>query len=114
VARIDPAFLGWLSKAHDFVELCQRASEGTTNRVRLQEERFLALEIPLPPLSEQRRIVARIEEFTAQIHEAQVLRQQAAEEADALVHSAARSRLSSLNIEPTTLSVWLDQSREGI
>jgi type I restriction enzyme, S subunit len=87
VARIDPAFLGWLSKTHDFVELCQRASEGTTNRVRLQEERFLALEIPLPPLSEQRRIVARIEELAAQIHEARALRQQAVEEVEALCRS---------------------------
>lgn len=43
--RIEPTFLGWLSKTPDFVELCKRASEGTTNRVRLQEARFLALEI---------------------------------------------------------------------
>ena len=67
LARLDAAFLGWLTKTQDFVELCQRASEGTTNRVRLQEERFLALEIPLPPVVEQRRILARIEELAAKI-----------------------------------------------
>ena len=31
--RIDSAFLKWLTKRRDFAELCQRASEGTTNRV---------------------------------------------------------------------------------
>lgn len=60
--RIDPSYFEWLTKTKPFVELCQKASEGTTNRVRLQEDRFLNLQIPLPPLAEQRRIVARIKE----------------------------------------------------
>jgi type I restriction enzyme, S subunit len=64
--------------------LCLRASEGTTNRVRLREDRFLSLEIPLPPLEKQRRVVTRIEELAAQIYEARALRQQAADEADVL------------------------------
>jgi type I restriction enzyme S subunit len=89
--RIDPSFLSWLTKTRDFVELCQRASEGTTNRVRLQEDRFLALEISLPPLAEQRRIVARIEELAAKVEEAHVLQRQAADAADALAVSARRS-----------------------
>ena len=29
-----PSFLRWMSQTRGFVELCQRASEGTTNRVR--------------------------------------------------------------------------------
>jgi type I restriction enzyme S subunit len=82
--RLDASFFGWLGKTQGFVELCQRASEGTTNRVRLQEDRFLGLEIPLPPLPEQRRIVARIEELAAQIHEARSLRVHAIEEAKVL------------------------------
>jgi len=85
--RLEPAFLGWLCRTADFVELCLRASEGTTNRVRLKENSFLALEIPLPPLAEQRRVVARIEELAAQIQEARTLRHQAAEEAEALLRS---------------------------
>ena len=40
----------------------------------IQEEKFLLVEIPLPPLAEQRRVVARIEELAAQIHEARTLR----------------------------------------
>jgi restriction endonuclease S subunit len=68
--RLLPTYLGWMCRTASFVEECKRASEGTTNRVRLQEDKFLAREIPLPPLAEQRRVVARIEELAAQIHEA--------------------------------------------
>lgn len=87
--RLAPAFLGWLCRTAGFVELCTKASEGTTNRVRLKSDGFNALEIPLPPLAEQRRVVARIEELAAQIHEARTLRHQAAEEAEALLLSAS-------------------------
>ena len=92
--RIDGSFLGWLGKTQGFVELCQQASEGTTNRVRLQEERFLALEIPLPPLTEQRRIVARIEELAAQIEEARSLRQEEENEIRQMLLGAFRQACS--------------------
>ncbi len=89
--RVLPAYLGWMCRTASFVEECKQASEGTTNRVRLQEDKFLACEIPLPPLAEQRWVVARIEELAAQIHEARTLHQQAAEEAEALSHSGAEA-----------------------
>ncbi len=59
--RLVPAFLGWLSRTESFVDTCRSASEGTTNRVRLKEERFMKLEIELPPIREQMRIVCRID-----------------------------------------------------
>lgn len=85
--RILPKFLDLMSKTHFFVGLCKAASEGTTNRVRLKEERFLATKIPFPPLSDQRRIVSKIEELTAKIEEARRLRQQTMEEAKALLEA---------------------------
>jgi type I restriction enzyme, S subunit len=85
--RALPQYLEWLSKTKSFVELCQRASEGTTNRVRLQEDRFLNLQIPLPPLPEQRRIVARIEDLAVKINEARGLREKADVEASILLTS---------------------------
>ena len=102
-SRIEPTFLGWLSKTPDFVELCKRASEGTTNRVRLQETRFLALEIPVPALAEQRRIVARIEELAARIAEARSLRQHAVAEAEALLMASRRTAI--LHCEADTISL---------
>ncbi|MBJ7532669.1 restriction endonuclease subunit S [Rhodomicrobium vannielii ATCC 17100] len=83
-SRLDPSFLDWMSKTASFVDLCKRASEGTTNRVRLSEANFTALEVFLPPLDEQRRIVARIEELTAKVAEANGLRSQTSKKQEAL------------------------------
>ena len=89
--RLLPAFLGWMSKTPRFVDICQAASEGTTNRVRLKEDRLLVTPIPLPPLSEQRRIVGRIEELASRIEEARGLRREAVEEVEALLASASHA-----------------------
>ena len=67
--RLLPEFLGWLCRTAGFVDQCRAASEGTTNRVRLKEHRFLACMIPLPPLAEQRRIVAKIDALAAKMGE---------------------------------------------
>ena len=70
-----PEYLGWLCRTRPFVARCAQASEGTTNRVRLKENEFYQIEIPLPPLPEQRRIVARIEQFVAKMDEINRLEQ---------------------------------------
>lgn len=72
--KLDRDWLDLYSSTPAFVEACTTASEGTTNRVRLKEDRFLALEIPLPPLPEQQRIVARVKGLLAKVEEAQRLR----------------------------------------
>jgi type I restriction enzyme, S subunit len=87
--RLDPRFFDYLTKTRLFIDFCIRGSEGTTNRLYLQEPLFLAQLISLPPLAEQRRIVARIEELAAKIAEARGLRREAVEEAEALKQSYA-------------------------
>ena len=67
--RCDAAFMGWLVRSAPFVELCKAASEGTTNRVRIKEDRFLDQQIGLPPLSEQQAIVAHLDALAAKSHE---------------------------------------------
>lgn len=62
--QCDPAFMGWLVRSTPFVELCKAASEGTTNRVRIKEDRFLDQQITLPPLAEQQAIVTRLDSLT--------------------------------------------------
>ena len=62
----------------------QVEAQGSTNYAAIRPSHVLGYEIPLPPLAEQRRIVARIEELAAQIHEAKRLRKEAAEEAEDL------------------------------
>jgi type I restriction enzyme S subunit len=60
-SRIKPEFLGWLVRFSGFVELCRAASEGTTNRVRIKEDRFLKQKIGLPPIDEQHAIVTQLD-----------------------------------------------------
>lgn len=59
--QCDATFMGWLVRSTPFVELCKAASEGTTNRVRIKEDRFLDQQIALPPLPEQKALVARLD-----------------------------------------------------
>jgi type I restriction enzyme S subunit len=65
--RLYPQFLDWYSKTSRFIDDCTAASEGTTNRVRLKEDRFYGIVIPLPPIEEQRRIVSRIGDLCQRI-----------------------------------------------
>jgi type I restriction enzyme S subunit len=79
----------WFRLPSTLVAVEQDCSGSTPlTRNRFKEEFFLALEIPLPPLSEQQRIVARIEKLVAHIEEARRLRREAIEEAETLVSSA--------------------------
>ena len=56
----------------------------------LSIKRIPEVRVPLPPLSEQRRIVARIEQLAGKIEEAQGLRRQAVEGANALLKSTLK------------------------
>ncbi len=86
--QLDRQFLGWLMRRKIFWDDLGSRTTGMGDRRRtLNPEALFACEIPLPPLPEQHRIVARIEEFAAQINEARSLKQQMAEEMEALVIS---------------------------
>jgi len=67
----------------------QVLAQGSTNYAAIRPRDMLGYKIPLPPLSEQRRIVARIEELAAKIEEARGLRRQAVEEVDTLLTAMA-------------------------
>ncbi|GJL60171.1 MAG: hypothetical protein NPIRA03_30280 [Nitrospirales bacterium] len=99
-AQIVPLFLNWMSKTNAFIDLCVAASEGTTNRVRLQEERFLATPISLPPLPEQQRIVARIESLDAKIKEIKKLKGEIGEDENKLLLGSFYKLISGVNLEP--------------
>ncbi|HMN05245.1 MAG TPA: restriction endonuclease subunit S [Flavobacteriales bacterium] len=92
--RLIPAYLGWLSKTEIFVESLKRASEGTTNRVRIKEHLFLNMEIPLPPLAEQQRVVEHIEAVTNLSGEVKKLRGEVEQEQNALLASLFNATLN--------------------
>jgi type I restriction enzyme S subunit len=72
--KLSTEYIAELLKTEYFDNELKKASEGTTNRVRLQKDKFLAIEIPLPPLSEQLTIVAKLENATAKLKQIKQLR----------------------------------------
>lgn len=111
---IYPEFLEFYVKTLGFIDDANRTSSGTTKRIRSDEGAFLRIEIPLPSLTEQRRIVARIESLAARVAEAQRLRREASEEAELLAFATARKIFSNLDKEITELGELVDESRNGI
>lgn len=85
-----PRWFHWLTKTRDFWEQCDEMSRGTSGKNRIRPEKFLEVQIPLPLLDEQRRIVARIEELAAKIEEARGLRREAEEEAEMLLKNSLK------------------------
>lgn len=82
-----PHYLGAFLRSPAFVVYATCNTTGSRQpRVRL--EALWEATIPLPPLEEQRRIVARIEELMGKIREARRLREEAKRDADRLMPAA--------------------------
>ena len=71
-----------------FVNLCRLASEGTTNRVRLKASKFAQMQIPMPPMPEQERIVAHLDAIEDRLIRAQMRREEQETELQAALRSA--------------------------
>lgn len=97
---LDTSYLDWLSKTHGFVDACKQASEGTTNRVRLKEDRFKNIKIDLPPIGEQHSIVAKIQSLDAKINEVRQLRAEIQTEAQAMLHSVFQQVIEGAKYRP--------------
>ncbi|MDX2116846.1 MAG: hypothetical protein SFY96_01545 [Planctomycetota bacterium] len=85
--RLRPSFLSWLSRTAAFVDVCKKASEGTTNRVRLSQDRMFGLSIRVPSPDEQDQIVATLDAAAARVAEAKRLCSEIESEANALLQS---------------------------
>lgn len=65
-SKVNPHYLALLTTTNQFIEFCEQASNGTTNRHYLQEPLFLDIKVPLPSLAEQNKLV---EEYNNIINE---------------------------------------------
>jgi type I restriction enzyme S subunit len=105
-SKLDRNFLDYFSRTPTFSD--QIAAQGSTNYAAIRPADVLSYEIPLPPLEEQRRIVARIEEQAAQINEARTLQHQAEENAENLLITMAHRR--DLDDESKKIEGWKNVS----
>ena len=108
-----PRYFEWHSRTPTFVDLCRRASAGSTNRVRLKESDFLNMKIALPPPDEQRQTVARLDRVAGLIEKAGQLRENLDRDAMALAQSL-HIHLSSNQKCPFGEFVQLWEDREPV
>lgn len=74
--RINTSWAAWFFRSDPGLELIRRASPGSAGRNRtLAIKRFEALEIPLPPIEEQRRVACKLDRSSRQ---AQLISQRSA------------------------------------
>ena len=93
--RVEVRFLWWMLRSGLFRELLQEYVPGGI-KTELKAKRLLPIPVPLPSLAEQRRILRWIETLEARVREARSLRQQASEEAAALMGSVLGAKFSTL------------------
>ena len=91
--NVDVRYLRWWFRLAETLRRVEEDCSGSTplTRNRFKEHFFLDLEIPLPSLDEQERIVARIEGLSAMVAEGQALQQRTAEEGEALLRAILAS-----------------------
>ena len=95
-----PAFMGWLVRSTPFVELCKAASEGTTNRVRIKEDRFLDQKIALPPLAEQQSIVTHLDALSEKTRQLEMHLDAAERDAEHLLAQRFRDVIADAPLRP--------------
>lgn len=59
--RADPRWMRLITKWRGFWTLCDEKAQGTSGKNRIKPSQFLAIQVPLPPLPEQRAIVSRLD-----------------------------------------------------
>jgi type I restriction enzyme, S subunit len=91
--RMTSRWLYWLTQQATFARMCELASEGSTRRVRVSALKFDQLRIPLPPLSEQQRIVAHLDSIESRLMRAKKVREQQERELQAMLRSAFHNLL---------------------
>ena len=99
-SRVLPRWVHWYTKTRDLWNKCDALSQGTSGKNRIRPERFLTVEIPLPPLPEQRRIVGKVEELAAKIGEARGLRAEIIAKQNALLMAACHRIVQNAPVYP--------------
>ncbi|HHJ19631.1 MAG TPA: restriction endonuclease subunit S, partial [Gammaproteobacteria bacterium] len=97
-SKVDASFLGYFLRTHQFYD--QVKAKGTTNYAAIRASDVLTYKIPLPPLTEQRRIVAKINALATRIDETRKLREEIQQDAQAMLHSAFQQVIEGAEYQP--------------
>ena len=85
-----PCWFAWFTKTPELWGQCDNLSRGTSGQNRLRPERFLDVRLPLPPLNEQHRIVAKLDKVAGLVGERRKAIETADHDAKAMLANAFR------------------------
>lgn len=85
--NLDPKWMLYVTQQKWFWDACSEQSFGTSGKNRIRPEKILEIEIPLPPLSEQQRIVLKIESIQKRIEKIKKLKAEQAHDINNLLFS---------------------------
>ncbi|EOV8089259.1 restriction endonuclease subunit S [Providencia alcalifaciens] len=110
----DVKYLDFMSKTPEFKDFCIVASEGTTNRKYLDENKFLDKRILLPELAEQKKVVAKILKFKNKIELARKIRDEILSDLYVLLNSIFHKLIEGAVYKPMSKVAPLERRKVEI
>lgn len=102
---INPHYLALLTTTGAFIQFCEQASNGTTNRHYLQESLFLNIKVPVPSIEEQNKLV---EDYDNQMNQVTQQEKQAAKyESDIKTYLSTTLKISTVEHDVTSNSKYV-------
>ncbi len=95
-----PGWFAWFTKTPELWAQCDNLSRGTSGQNRLRPERFLDVRLPLPPLDEQERIVAKLDRVAGLVGERRKVIETAEHDAKAILANAFRKSIDGAPYHP--------------
>lgn len=104
----------WITKTRWFWNLCDEKSRGTSGKNRIKPEKFLDINIPLPPLSVQDEIVSKIENLSLKSGLINELRESLLIDAQAMLSSAFHKLIEDAVYKPMSKVAPLERRKVEI
>ena len=95
-----PGWFAWFTRTPELWEQCANLSRGTSGKNRLQPGRFLDVQLPLPPLAQQQRIVAKLDKVAGLVEERRRVIETAERDAQAMLSNAFREIVDGVPYRP--------------
>ena len=114
-SQVDPDYLAFYFRSPRLAYQAELLSKGAAaiSKLTLNPPQFWDLTVPLPPVSEQRRIVERLRAAEGAVSEARRLRVEAASEVEALITSALGNLLGRFDASGHLRDILTGKPRNG-